>query len=81
MADPQDIHPRNAAGEFFNDLSCIDCGMCPELAPSVFRRDHEEGFSFVFRQPSNQEERDAALDALKSCPTESIGRLEAAVNP
>ena len=74
MADQNEIHPLNVSGEFFNDLSCTDCGLCPELAPSLFRRDHEEGLSYVYRQPISETERDLAIEAVESCPTESIGQ-------
>jgi ferredoxin len=36
-------------------------------------RDHESGFSFVYRQPVTPEERAAAEEAKQGCPTESIG--------
>ena len=76
MADQTDAHPLNAPGPFFNDLSCIDCGLCPDRAPTIFRRDHEEGYSYVFKQPQSKEEETIAQEALEECPTESIGKRE-----
>ncbi|WP_411844890.1 ferredoxin [Roseibacillus persicicus] len=73
MADGTDKNTRNAPGPFFNDLSCIDCGLCPELAPNVFKRDDEEGLSYVWRQPESADEIRAAHEAIEACPTESIG--------
>ena len=74
MPDENDKHPLNAPGEFYNDFSCIDCGLCPELAPSVFKRDDEEGYSYVYKQPTTPEEFLVTQEALEGCPTESIHR-------
>lgn len=74
MADKNDIHPLNISGEFFNDLSCIDCGLCPELAPNNFRRDDEGGYSYVFKQPTDSTEHEAMSQAVADCPSESIGQ-------
>lgn len=73
MADPNEKNPLNSPGAFYNDLSCIDCGMCPDIAPMIFRRDDLEGNVFAWRQPANEEEERLAREALESCPTESIG--------
>ncbi len=73
MADRSDKHPLNAPGAFYNDNSCIDCDLCREIAPAIFRRDDESGASYVWHQPGTQAERALARDALASCPTETIG--------
>jgi glyoxylase-like metal-dependent hydrolase (beta-lactamase superfamily II)/ferredoxin len=62
----------NAAGDFFVDDSCIDCGACRWIAPASFGDAGDT--SRVFRQPSGDGEIAAALRALVSCPTGSIGR-------
>ncbi|MGJ8656327.1 MAG: ferredoxin [Akkermansiaceae bacterium] len=73
MADREEINPLNVEGRFYNDCSCIDCDLCREIAPSVFSRDDDEGLSYVWRQPETEKEIALALEAYKSCPTESIG--------
>lgn len=73
MADRTQKNPRNVPGRFYNDLTCIDCGMCPEIAPEIFARDDEEGLSYVKKQPDSPEELAAAIEAMNACPTESIG--------
>jgi len=73
MADNSDKNALNAPGAIYNDYSCIDCGLCPEIAPSIFKRDDEEGYSYVYKQPRSEEERALASEAIDSCPTESIG--------
>ena len=62
-----------APGPYYNDLSCIDCGMCPEIAPLIFKRQEDAGYSYVYRQPVTPEEIALAEEAKESCPTESIG--------
>ncbi|KAI3496055.1 hypothetical protein L1887_38405 [Cichorium endivia] len=62
--------PENVDGEFFVDHTCIDCDTCRWMAPEVFTR--VDGMSAVSKQPSCQDERLKALQALLSCPTSSI---------
>ncbi|MBV8906818.1 MAG: MBL fold metallo-hydrolase [Acidobacteriia bacterium] len=71
MADRSRSVPQNARGAFFVDSTCIDCDTCRQLAPATFADagDH----SFVRVQPRDNAEQRAALRALLSCPTASIG--------
>ncbi|XP_021314857.1 uncharacterized protein LOC8084455 isoform X2 [Sorghum bicolor] len=62
--------PQNVAGDFFVDQRCIDCQTCRWMAPQVFKR--VDGKAAVAAQPSSEEERTKALQALLSCPTSSI---------
>jgi glyoxylase-like metal-dependent hydrolase (beta-lactamase superfamily II)/ferredoxin len=71
MADPKKRLEGNVAGEFYVDSSCIDCDLCRQIAPSVFRAEGE--FSVVHRQPSSQADSLRAEMALLTCPTASIG--------
>jgi glyoxylase-like metal-dependent hydrolase (beta-lactamase superfamily II)/ferredoxin len=65
--------PENVPGEFFVDQTCIDCDVCRQIAPLVFGEAAET--AYVQRQPADERERRAALQALVSCPTGSIGCL------
>jgi len=71
MADLRRKLNGNAPGEFYVDSSCIDCGLCREIAPEVFRDAGEA--SIVHRQPSTAAETLRAEMALVTCPTASIG--------
>ncbi|XP_066323032.1 uncharacterized protein, partial [Miscanthus floridulus] len=62
--------PQNVAGDFVVDQRCIDCQTCRWMAPEVFKR--VDGKAAVATQPSTEEERTKALQALLSCPTSSI---------
>ncbi|MGI8602586.1 MAG: ferredoxin [Verrucomicrobiales bacterium] len=73
MADHTDKFFRNIPGPYYNDHSCIDCDLCRELAPALFRRDDDEGKTFVWRQPVGAEEIKLAEEARSACPTDSIG--------
>ncbi|MBW4668349.1 MAG: MBL fold metallo-hydrolase [Cyanomargarita calcarea GSE-NOS-MK-12-04C] len=66
--------PQNVSGDFYVDTSCIDCDTCRWMAKEVFFRDEKQ--SAVYHQPTNETERLAALQALLSCPTSSIGTVE-----
>ncbi len=71
MADLRKILSGNAPGEFFVDSSCIDCDLCRQIAPGIFRE--ESDASVVARQPVTPEEVRRAEMALVTCPTASIG--------
>jgi glyoxylase-like metal-dependent hydrolase (beta-lactamase superfamily II)/ferredoxin len=74
MAHLTDRRPENVAGDFYVDRSCIDCDTCRWMAPAVF--DRQAGQSAVFHQPVTAAERLAAMQALLSCPTASIGTVD-----
>lgn len=65
--------PKNAPGLFYVDATCVDCDLCRSLAPGIFQRDDETSFSYVHRQPANEEESTLATEAMHSCPYDSIG--------
>ncbi|MES2660213.1 MAG: ferredoxin [Verrucomicrobiota bacterium] len=73
MADRTDKNSLNAPGKYYNDLSCIDCDLCREIAPQFFTHDDDEGLSYVWKQPVTPGEIAAAEEARQSCPTETIG--------
>ena len=73
MADKTQKVEGNVPGAFFVDRECIDCDLCREVAPDNFERNEDEGFSFVYKQPENDEERALCEEAKESCPVEAIG--------
>lgn len=73
MADRSDKNPLNVPGAFYNDTSCIDCDICREIAPAFFRRDDDEGMSYVWKQPVTPDELLLAREAMEGCPTDTIG--------
>jgi glyoxylase-like metal-dependent hydrolase (beta-lactamase superfamily II)/ferredoxin len=64
---------ENVAGDFFVDQTCIDCDLCRQIAPLTFTQAGES--SAVYQQPETPESELAALKALVTCPTASIGTL------
>jgi glyoxylase-like metal-dependent hydrolase (beta-lactamase superfamily II)/ferredoxin len=73
MANSRQRVPENVPGDFFVDATCIDCDACRQIAPAVFAEARET--SYVRSQPASPADRRAALHALLSCPTGSIGCL------
>jgi ferredoxin len=73
MASLTERKIENIAGRFYVDDTCIDCDLCRETAPALFRRDEDSGQSIVFRQPETPEEIALADEALNTCPSSSIG--------
>lgn len=73
MADPRDKLRDNVPGEFYVDKECIDCDVCRDTSPANFRRNDENGYSYVYNQPQSEEEIALCEDALNACPVEAIG--------
>ena len=73
MADRDDKNPENVDGKFYVDSQCIDCDLCRETAPANFTREEDEGYSYVFKQPENDEEVQQCVEAMEGCPVEAIG--------
>jgi len=73
MANKADKWPQNTPGKFYVDQQCIDCDLCRETAPGFFTRHDEGGYSYVVKQPTNEDEAAQCMEALEGCPVEAIG--------
>jgi glyoxylase-like metal-dependent hydrolase (beta-lactamase superfamily II)/ferredoxin len=67
---------NNVSGDFYVDETCIDCDTCRRIEPRVFVEGN--GYSYVGRQPGQQDERARSMMALVACPTGSIGTVSRA---
>jgi glyoxylase-like metal-dependent hydrolase (beta-lactamase superfamily II)/ferredoxin len=63
----------NVDGDFFVDSTCIDCDLCRQIAPETFTSAGDQ--SIVYHQPETPVQEFAALKALVTCPTASIGTV------
>ncbi|MEK6580548.1 MAG: ferredoxin [Bdellovibrionota bacterium] len=73
MADKAKKWADNAKGKYYVDDQCIDCDACRTEAPDNFIRNDSHGYSFVSKQPENDEEEAKCKAALEACPVEAIG--------
>jgi glyoxylase-like metal-dependent hydrolase (beta-lactamase superfamily II)/ferredoxin len=73
MALPELRLTENVAGDFFVDSTCIDCDLCRQIAPETFSDIGDQ--SIVHHQPETPQQELAALKAIVTCPTASIGTL------
>lgn len=73
MAELSERLTENVSGGFYTTSVCIDCDMCRETAPGMFKRDDSIGLSVVYRQPASPEEQRQADEAMEGCPVEAIG--------
>ncbi|HKA19837.1 MAG TPA: MBL fold metallo-hydrolase [Blastocatellia bacterium] len=73
MALPELRLRENVPGDFFVDSTCIDCDLCRQIAPETFRDIGDQ--SAVHHQPETPAQEFAALKALVTCPTASIGTI------
>lgn len=74
MAERDNKHPENVSGTYYVDDQCIDCDLCRETAPANFTRHNDGGYSYVYKQPENDEEVAACEEARAGCPVEAIGQ-------
>jgi glyoxylase-like metal-dependent hydrolase (beta-lactamase superfamily II)/ferredoxin len=63
-------NPDSAAGDWYIDTACIDCGAARHVAPDLIIE--RNGKSVFARQPTTPEERLAAWRAVLVCPTASV---------
>lgn len=73
MADKTTRLEDNVPGKYYVDDTCIDCDACRAMAPDNFTRNDDAGYSYLSKQPENEEEEQLCVDALEGCPVESIG--------
>ena len=73
MADIENKYSENVEGVYYVDDQCIDCDLCRETAPNNFTRQEDEGYSFVYKQPENDEEKAECEEAMEGCPVEASG--------
>ena len=73
MATKEDKYEDNASGKYYCDTECIDCDLCRETAPDNFTRNDDGGYSYLYKQPENEEEETLCQEALDGCPVEAIG--------
>ena len=73
MADFAFRYPLNVPGKFYIDAQCTDCDFCRECAPNNVTRDDRTGYSYVFKQPENEDEVASIMEGVEGCPTEAVG--------
>lgn len=73
MADLENKYSDNVEGAYYVDDQCIDCDLCRETAPNNFTRQEDQGYSYVYKQPENDEEKAECEEAMEGCPVEAIG--------
>lgn len=73
MADSANRYSDNVPGPFYTDDQCIDCDLCRETAPHNFQRHEDRAYSYVFKQPTSEEELQQCEEVRQGCPVEAIG--------
>jgi ferredoxin len=60
---------------------CIDCDLCRQAAPTIYRRNADISYSVVIHQPVSEAELQEARAGMEDCPVEAIGMDETALSP
>ncbi len=63
---------ENVPGRFYVNLKCIGCSICSEIAPDNFKSNLEAGYEYIYRQPSNEQEKQLCMEAMEICPVNAI---------
>lgn len=71
MANVDNKVAQNVDGSYYVDEQCIACGVCVGEAPENFEMSDE--YAYVYKQPENEEEKEACENALEACPVDAIG--------
>ena len=72
MADADDKVEMNVAGKYYVDSSCIDCDVCRETASDNFLANEDEGYSYVSKQPENDDEEALCEEAKRALPNDPV---------
>ncbi|MDM8536765.1 ferredoxin [Desulfobacterales bacterium HSG17] len=64
--------PQNVHGRFYVDTNCINCSLCPEIAPDIFATNHDEGYEYIKKQPENEAELKLVAEVIRLCPTSAV---------
>lgn len=70
--DFRERDPHSAPGPLWVDGQCLDCNLCQEISPTLFRRNDETAMSYVAKQPETEEEHELAHEAVYGCCVEAI---------
>ena len=73
MANKNNKTEGNVPGAYYVDAECIACGVCESEAPDNFKMSDDDGSTYVYKQPENDDEKKQCESALESCPVEAIG--------
>jgi len=63
---------QNVQGRFYVDSNCINCSLCPEIAPDNFMTNHDLGYEYICKQPETIKERELIAEAIDLCPADAI---------
>jgi ferredoxin len=74
-------YPQNVPGKYYVDDHCLDCDLCRETAPNVFRRNGEGGYSYVYSQPTTPEDVALCEEVVEGCPMGAVGKDGDQLNP
>lgn len=63
---------ENVPGRYYITDGCIDCSMCQYTAHANIGRCEMKRYSYIYKQPSNEEEEMKCKEAMDGCPVEAI---------
>ena len=67
-----DRNIESQRGKYYVDGQCLDCDLCRETAPTIFTRQDEHGYSYIYKQPETPEEIEQVKESMEGCCTEAI---------
>ncbi len=71
-ASYEKISPKSCQGKYYVNCQCLENGICYETAPELFKKDEEEGVSYVAKQPVSEDELKLMAKCIEGCPVNAI---------
>ncbi len=75
-ANKNKIFKENVPGKYSVNTECIGCALCGEIAPDNFKANYEGDdkvvYSYMFKQPENEQEEELCGEAMLNCPVDAI---------
>ena len=68
IADKADKVAENVPGPYYCDYECIACNLCVDTAPENFKMNDDDSNAFVYKQPENEEEKEALQRSIRKLP-------------
>jgi ferredoxin len=75
MADHTHKLSENVPGAWYIDDTCTPCRVCLDVpaADQIMKYNDDETYVYFYKQPENNEELEAANEAMAICPQVAIG--------
>ena len=73
MASKDNKIPGNVPGKYYVDEDCIGCSACVDEASENFQMKEGTTLAIIYKQPDDEDQKEACEGAKDTCPVNAIG--------